>query len=101
MGHTGITQFVRIARHAAAHSLPVIPHATIGSGIFLAASLQASAALRNVPFHEFQHSVFEPFRHFTGDALVCESGHFQIPNGDGIGVTPSEAMRAAMHPIPA
>ncbi len=101
MGHTGITQFARIARHAAAHSLPVIPHATIGSGIFLAASLQASAALGNVPFHEFQHSVFEPFRHFTGDALVCESGHFQIPNGDGIGVTPSEAMRAAMHPIPA
>ena len=58
MGHTGVTQFMRIGRYAEAHHLAIIPHATIGAGIFLAASLQASAALQNVEWHEFQHSVF-------------------------------------------
>lgn len=96
MGHTGITQFMRIARYAEAHHLQVIPHATIGAGIFLAASLQASAALRCVESHEFQHSVFEPFRHFTGDALACENGKYSVADSPGIGVEPSPEMRAEM-----
>ena len=101
MGHTGITQFMRIARYAEAHHLPIIPHATIGAGIFLAASLQASAALRHVESHEFQHSVLEPFRHFTGDVLVCENGMYAVPDSPGIGVAPSEAMRTNMELVSA
>ena len=77
MGHTGITQFMRICRYAEAHHLQIMPHATIGAGIFLAASLQASAALRNVVSHEYQHSLLDPFRHFTGDVLSCENGVVQ------------------------
>ncbi|PHR95458.1 MAG: enolase [Blastopirellula sp.] len=99
MGHTGITQFMRIGRFAQAHHLPIIPHATIGAGIFLAASLQASAALRGVVSHEFQHSVFEPFRHFTSNVLSCEDGSYILPQTPGIGVEPSDAMRAAMKRI--
>ena len=51
MGHTGVTQFVRIARYAQAHNLQIIPHATIGSGIFLAAQSagKRSSAKRSVP----------------------------------------------------
>ena len=49
---------MRIGRYAEAHHLQIIPHATIGAGIFLAASIQASAALRNLVSHEFQHSLF-------------------------------------------
>ena len=101
MGHTGITQFMRICRYAEVHHLRVIPHATIGSGIFLAASLQATAALRHVESHEFQHSLLEPFRHFTGNVLVCQDGAYEIPDAPGIGVEPSEAMRANMELIPA
>lgn len=101
MGHTGITQFMRIGRYAKANHLLIIPHATIGSGIFLAASLQASAALRDVKSHEFQHSVFEPFRHFTADVLVCENGAYGVPASPGIGVEPSEEMRANMERIKA
>jgi len=96
MGHTGITQFMRIGRYAESHHLQVIPHATIGAGIFLAASLQASAALRRVISHEFQHSIFDSFRHFTSNVLSCENGAYTSAQTPGIGVEPSDAMRAAM-----
>ena len=96
MGHTGITQFMRIGRYAETHHLEIIPHATVGAGIFLAASLQASAALRRVISHEFQHSIFDSFQHFTNNVLSCENGVFTLPKTPGIGVEPSDAMRAAM-----
>lgn len=101
MGHTGITEFVRICRCAAEREVAVIPHATIGSGIFLAASLQVSAAMEPVTGHEFQHSILEPFRHFMKPELNCEQGTYRIPAADGIGVRPSPEMRAAMTRIPA
>ena len=96
MGHTGITQFLRIARLAETYRISVIPHATIGSGIFLAASLHAGAVLTEVESHEFQHSIFGAFRHFTGDALRCEAGAYSLPDGPGLGVEPSDAMLARM-----
>ncbi|MCH7663393.1 MAG: mandelate racemase/muconate lactonizing enzyme family protein [Chloroflexi bacterium] len=99
MGHTGITQFMRIGRYAKANNLLIMPHATIGSGIFLAASLQASIALDHVTSHEFQHSIFEPFSHFTGNALHCENGVYTVPATPGLGVSPSDQMRKAMELI--
>ena len=99
MGHTGITQFMRIGRYAESHHLQIIPHATIGAGIFLAASLQASTTLRSVTSHEFQHSIFDPFRHFTSNVLSCEDGAYTLGQTPGIGVEPSDAMRAAMKRI--
>ncbi len=99
MGHTGITQFMRIGRYAEAHGIQIIPHATIGSGIFLAASLQASAALASTASHEFQHSIFEPFRYFTGDALICENGAYTVCGVPGIGVEPSTEMRKCMQAV--
>ena len=76
------------------------PNATIGAGIFLATSLQASAELRNLVSHGFQHSVFCAFKSFTGDALNCENGVYQIPKTPGIGVEPSGKMRACLEPLP-
>lgn len=101
MGHTGITAFMRIGKHAERCGATVIPHATIGSGIFLAASLQAAASLPCTTDHEFQHSIFGSFRHFTGDVLSCDEGHFAVPNSPGLGVEPSEAMLKAMTKVPA
>lgn len=86
MGHTGITNFMRIGAVAAAHSLDIIPHATIGSGVFLAASLQASAALSAVTCHEFQHSIFEPNRRLLVGDMDCEKGAYTLPGGNGLGV---------------
>ena len=102
MGHTGITSFIRIGECAAsrgidvgtAHIGPVsgniIPHATIGAGVFLAASLQASAAIPAVVAHEYQHSIFEPNRRLVQGGMDCANGAYSLPAGPGIGVEPSE-----------
>lgn len=90
MGHKGITSFLRIGRLAAELGIDLMPHATIGAGIFLAASLQASAALANTKYHEFQHSIFIPNRRlFVGD-MECVAGRYRVPGGHGLGVRPSE-----------
>lgn len=91
MGHTGITQFMRIAQLAQAHHVRVIPHATIGVGLFAAASLQASAAILDLPFHEYQHSIFDRSARLLEGRLVCEAGFFELPEGPGLGVTPGPA----------
>ena len=90
MGHTGISQFMQIARMANAFHMKVIPHATIGIGIFQAASLHAAAALPNVPMHEYQHSVFDRNLRYVKTQMCCVNGAFQLPQGPGIGVEPSD-----------
>lgn len=89
MGHKGITNFIRIGRLAAEHGIDVIPHATIGAGIFLAASLQASAALPSLRGHEFQHSIFEPNRRLLEGDMDCAKGAYSLPTAVGLGVRPS------------
>ncbi|MGH6861715.1 MAG: mandelate racemase/muconate lactonizing enzyme family protein [Phyllobacterium sp.] len=90
MGHKGVTEFMRIGALAHAHHLEVIPHATIGAGIFLAASLHASFALPGVKTHEFQHSIFEPNRRLLKGDMDCAEGNYRLPTGAGLGVEPSE-----------
>ena len=99
MGHKGITNFCRVARLAAEHGIEVIPHATIGAGIFLAASLQASAALPAVTCHEFQHSIFEPNRRLLAGDMDCANGAYAPPTGPGLGVEPSEEALGLLQPI--
>ena len=99
MGHTGITNFTRIARLAERHGLDVIPHATIGCGIFLAASLQASAALPPVKGHEFQHSVFDPTCRLLNGTMSCNEGYYTPPGGPGTGVEPSAEALRLLRPI--
>lgn len=89
MGHTGITQFMRIAHLAEAHHARVIPHATIGAGIFVAASLQASATILSLPWHEFQHSIFPRSAELMHGRLECAEGYFALPEGPGLGVKPN------------
>jgi len=91
MGHKGITNFTRIGALAAEHGIDVIPHATVGAGIFLAASLQASSTLPTLKGHEFQHSIFEPNRHLLDGDMDCREGRYHLPSGSGLGVRPSEA----------
>ncbi len=88
MGHTGVTEFLHIGRMAHAFHVDTIPHASIGIGIFMAASLQATASLKRVPYHEYQHSIFDKnLKYVTGD-MACEAGFYRIPTGPGLGVEP-------------
>jgi galactonate dehydratase len=92
MGHTGITQFMRIGHYAHAHHCKIIPHASIGVGIFQAASLHASAALLNVPYHEYQHSVFDRNVQYMDTTMKCNAGFFSIPQGPGLGISPKKSL---------
>ncbi|WP_298297215.1 mandelate racemase/muconate lactonizing enzyme family protein [uncultured Litoreibacter sp.] len=99
MGHKGITNFMRIGKMAAAHGIDVLPHATIGAGIFLAASLQASSALEAVIGHEFQHSIFEPNRWLLTGDMDCAAGAYSPPTGPGLGVEPTRKALDLLQPI--
>jgi galactonate dehydratase len=90
MGHTGITEFIGIGRLAQIFHMKVIPHASISVGIFMAASLQAASTLQNVPYHEYQHSIFDRnLGHASGD-MGCANGAYLVPTGAGLGVEPNE-----------
>jgi len=92
MGHTGISQFMQIGRMAHAFHMRVIPHASIGIGIFQAASLHASASLPNVPKHEYQHSVFDRNLQFVHTTMRCENGAFTVPDAPGLGIEPNASL---------
>ena len=77
---------------AQARGAAVIPHATIGVGIFMAASLHASAALTNCPYHEYQHSVFDRNLEYVDTAMRCVAGRYTLPAGPGLGVHPSDSL---------
>ncbi len=90
MGHIGISQFMQICRMANAFHMKVIPHASIGIGIFQAASLHAAAALPNCPMHEYQHSVFDKNLRYVKTTMQCKAGAFTLPEGPGLGIEPHD-----------
>ena len=93
MGRTGVTSFVRICQMAAAFHCRVLPHASIGIGIYQAASLHACATMSHFMMTEYQHSIIDKNVRFIDGGLKCESGYFHLPEGPGHGVAPnSEAM---------
>lgn len=99
MGHKGITNFMRMGALAEQHGIDIIPHATIGAGIFLAASIQASSALTMTKFHEFQHSIFEPNRRLLVGDMDCKEGFYLPPTGSGLGVAPSQVALDLLEPL--
>ena len=92
MAHTGVSQFIRIAKLACSRDAGVIPHATIGIGVFMAASLHASATLANCPYHEYQHSVFDRNLVHVDTTMRCDAGFYTLPEGRGLGVVPRDSL---------
>ncbi len=88
MGHTGITQFMRLAALADRQRAQIVPHATIGIGIFMAASLRASLAA-GATSHEFQHTIYHRNGELLDGIAKCDSGSFDIPDTPGHGVSPN------------
>ncbi|WP_431103612.1 mandelate racemase/muconate lactonizing enzyme family protein [Roseateles noduli] len=94
MGHTGVTQFLRIAAMGEAGGAELAPHATIGVGIFLAASLHASCVAGRFWKHEWQHSIFERCLRLLTTDMTYHDGRYWPPSGPGLGVSPSPAFMA-------
>jgi len=88
MGHTGVTQFRRIAQLGQEHGSRLAPHATIGIGLFLAASLQVSATQPHLWRHEWQHSVFGRNLALLDGDMAYGDGAYRLPSGPGLGVRP-------------
>ena len=88
VAHTGVTQFGAIARLARERGAVLMPHATIGVGIFMAASLHAAAAAGAIAYHEYQHSVFDRNLRYVETSMACAAGYYRLPEGPGHGATP-------------
>jgi L-alanine-DL-glutamate epimerase-like enolase superfamily enzyme len=91
MGHTGITQFRRIAALATTHGARIAPHATIGTGIFLAASLHVSSTLPGLWKHEWQHTVLRHRPALLEGDMRYDRGGYVLPQGVGLGIAPGAA----------
>lgn len=89
MGRMGVTQFVNVCQMARTFHQLVMPHGSIGIGVFLAASLHASAASSQFVYHEYQHSIVDKNLRYLHGSLRCEEGFFRLPDGCGIGVEPT------------
>jgi len=94
MGHTGVTQFMRIASLAASRGAMLAPHATIGTGLFLAASLHASVVVPELWRHEWQHSVFERNLALLDTDMGYADRHYSLSTGTGLGAVPNAAFWA-------
>lgn len=92
MGRTGITQFIRICQLADIYHVRVAPHATIGFGVFMAASLHAASAAAELSMHEFQNHFMNKHLHHFDTTMRCADGLFELPDGPGLGIAPKESL---------
>ena len=90
MGRMGVTQFWNVCQMARTFHTLVMPHGSIGIGVFLAASLHASAACSQFAMHEYQHSIVDKNLQYIRGGLKCEEGFFHLPEEIGIGVDVKE-----------
>ena len=88
MGQTGVTEFLHIGRMAHAFHVDTVPHASTGTGILMAASLHATATLKRVLYHEYQHSIVDKNLVFVTGDIACAARHYTLPSGPGHGVEP-------------
>jgi L-alanine-DL-glutamate epimerase-like enolase superfamily enzyme len=88
MGHTGVTQFMRLGWAASEAGAAIIPHATIGLGIFMAASLRAASSI-GAEAHEFQPTIYHRNGELLTGSSACESGSFTVEDTPGHGVVPN------------
>lgn len=94
MGRTGITSFLEICTLARAFHVRVMPHASIGVGLFQAASLHASSAVTGLAMHEYQHSIFDTNLAWLDGDMSCQAGAYRLPSGPGLGVVPRPGLLA-------
>jgi D-galactarolactone cycloisomerase len=92
MGRTGITQFLRICQLADIYHVRVAPHATIGWGVFMAASLHAASAVAQLSQHEYQNNFLQRHLHHFHTSMGCQAGKFTVPSGPGLGIHPKDSL---------
>jgi galactonate dehydratase len=90
----GILELTEIGAWADAHLVPVSPHNWNSLAIGLAATIQASACIRDVPWVEHISAWTDRSAELTGGALAVVDGTIAMPTGPGLGVDLDEAVLA-------
>lgn len=85
-GRAGISETIKIAQMAEAFNVQVAPHLSVQQGICIASGIHVAAAIPNLYRLEYQPPVFELANSMLKYPLVCEKGHYQLPEGAGLGV---------------
>ena len=93
----GISESKRIADLADVFGVPCAPHASIGSAIHFAATLQLAASLPNLWIMEYgmwltEHGIGEnPLGNLIlEEPLALKDGYLKVPDGPGLGITINE-----------
>lgn len=86
IGRAGISESMVIAQMAEAFNARMAPHLSVGLGPCIAASIQLAAALPNLFLLEYQPPVVELANNFLKTPLTARAGHFEIPEGPGLGI---------------
>lgn len=90
VGRTGISELMHIAALAETWNLQVAPHLSVGLGPCIAASIHVAAAIPNLFMLEYQPPVFAIANQLLNTPLVCEQGHYQLPQTAGLGIEINE-----------
>ena len=90
VGRCGITETKRIADLAELFNIPVALHAGICLAPSIAASIHVAAATPKLLFQEYQPVMLEVSNRFLKHPMVCEEGHFHLPEGPGLGIEINE-----------
>lgn len=90
VGRTGISELMHIASLAETWNLQVAPHLSVGLGPCIAASIHVAAAIPNLFMLEYQPPVFAIANQLLNTPLVCEQGHYHLPEGSGLGIDINE-----------
>jgi galactonate dehydratase len=48
--------------------------------------------LKRVPYHEYQHSIFDKNLAYVKGDMTCAAGHYTVPTGVGHGVEPADSV---------
>ncbi|MGH3739576.1 MAG: enolase C-terminal domain-like protein, partial [Micromonosporaceae bacterium] len=90
VGRTGITEALAIAELCAARHVPVAPHHSTGLGIALAAGVQLSAVLPELPYFEYQPTTVRVAATMLRTRLRVTAAEIAVPDGIGLGVEVDE-----------
>ena len=90
VGRCGITETRKIADLAETFNIPIALHAGICLPPSIAASIHVALAIPNLIFQEYQPLMLGLSNQFLKRPIVCEEGHFRLPEGSGLGIEMDE-----------
>ena len=90
VGRCGITEAKKIADLAETFNIPIALHAGVCLPPSIAASIHVASAIPNLIFQEYQPLMLGLSNQFLKRPIVCEEGHFLLPEGSGLGIEMDE-----------